>query len=79
MRLKRYILTSPNRRPLTQTDLHYLKRHTTVLDQSRCTVLVEDTASHLRRFLQSLPGWNCQPESLYNLCKPLKTAFGLPS
>lgn len=71
MKTKRFVLTYTGAGSMPPADVVELKDHVSVLDQSRCSLLVEDAPEHLDRLLRTLPRWRSRPERFY---QPLQRA-----
>ncbi len=65
MKTQRFVLTYTGQGVMPADEVTELKGRVTVLDQSRRSLLVEDTPAHLNQLLLIMPGWRAALERIY--------------
>ena len=65
MKTKRFVLTYAGAGFILPAGVGEPKDQVSVLDKSRCNLLVEDAPEHLDRLLRTLPRWRSRPERFY--------------
>ena len=65
MKKQRFVLTYIGKGDMPSSDVTFFQTQITVLDQSRCCLLVEDSADHLGQLLQHRPDWQGEPEQMF--------------
>ena len=66
MKTQRFILTYTGEGAMPPGEVTQLRQQVAVLDQSRRSLLVEDTPDHLNQLLLSMPEWQAELERIYH-------------
>lgn len=66
MKTQRFVLTYTGQGDMPAGEVTDLKRRVSVLDQSRRSLLVEDTPVHLNQLLLTMPEWRAELERMYH-------------